>query len=186
MPSANECIDIAKDWLESHGLYPENVISISTSPFIIYVSQGNDFYKFTRDISVSFTIGINGYEIQGVGAYVAIGENGEIIAAYINTPELKKYTTVSLHQPETIIQTFADYLDNLELFYSDAPLCLVNSISQNMSVMNIKLKYFSMLSEDNYITALAQPVLVLEGQENISDSLNSGAFIARIDAVKRN
>ena len=186
LPSNEECIKIAKDWLNDNALYPENVISISISPIIIYLGTGIEIVdQYTQNMSVVFSTGTNGYEAHGMGAYISIGENGEIIEVYINAPKFEQYTTVKLQQPKTIVNTFAAYLDNLELFYSDAPLCLVNAISYNMIVMNIKLKYFCMLNEGNSIKALAQPVLVLEGKENISDPLNSGAFIARVDAVDR-
>jgi hypothetical protein len=54
-----------------------------------------------------------------------------------------------------------------------------------MSVTGIKLKYFCMLSNDSNITALAQPVLVLEGTHYNYDPTNSGTFSAKIDAVIR-
>lgn len=186
LPSDVECIEIAREWLEDHGLYPKNVIDISTSPVILYVSKGIDVqYEYTQNISVSFTIGINGYEAQGMGAYVAVGENGEILEAYINVPEFEKYTTVTLQQPETMLETFENYLDNLELFYADSPLCLLDSIRPIMSVTDISLKYFCMLSEDDNILALAQLILVLEGQTYRADYSDPSTFTSRIDAVIR-
>jgi hypothetical protein len=186
LPSDEECIEIARDWLEDNGLYPKNVISISTSPIILVVAKGHEvLYEFTQNISVSFTIGINGYETQGMGAYVAVGENGEIIKAYINSPEFEEYTTVVLKQPEEVLATFEDYLDNLELFYTDSPLCLVDNIRSTMSVTDISLKYFCMLSEDSDVVALAQPILVLEGQGYDEIHPDSSSFTGRVDAVIR-
>ena len=186
LPSDDECIDIAKNWLEENNLYPQNVISISIIPINVYVSRGYDIIDhFTSNINVIFSIGLEGYEVQGMGAYVAIGEAGKILTVFINTPEFKKSETVSLRQPETLVQTFADYLDNLELFYTEAPLCLVDRIDYHMSVTDIKLKYFCMLSNDSNITALAQPVLILEGTHYNYDPTNSGVFSAKIDAVIR-
>ncbi len=186
LPSDDECIEIAQEWLEDHGLCPENVISISASPYTLFVSQGIDVsYEYTRNTSVSFTIGIDGYETQGMGAYVAIGENGEILEAYINAPEFKKYTTVALQQPETMLATFENYLDNLELFYTDSPLCLLDRINPIMSVTDISLKYFCMLSEDSNAIALAQPILVFEGRAYREDVSDSSKFTGRVDAVIR-
>jgi hypothetical protein len=100
LPSDEECIETAKGWLEEYGPYPKNIISVSTSPFILAASRGHEIlYEFTQNICVSFTIGIDGYETQGIGAYVAVGENGEITKAYINAPEFENYTTVALRQP---------------------------------------------------------------------------------------
>ena len=186
LPSDEECIEIAREWLEDHGLYPKNVISISASPIILFVSQGIDvLYEYTQNISVSFTIGIDGYKAQGMGAYIAIGENGEIMEAYINAPEVEIYTTVALQQPETMLTTFENYLDNLELFYADAPLCLLDRINPIMSITDISLKYFCMLSEDSNAIALAQPILVLEGRAYREDVSDSSKFTGRVDTVIR-
>jgi len=186
LPSDQECIDIAQEWLEDHELYPENVISISASPIILFVSKGIDvLYEFTRNISVSFTMGIDGYEVLGMGAYVAIGENGEILQVYINAPEFKKYSTVSLRRLNTALETFEDYLDYPQLFYADTPKCLIDRVSPNMSVTDISIKYFCMLSEENALPTFAQPILVLEGRAYHEDYSDSSTFTGRVDAVIR-
>jgi hypothetical protein len=54
-----------------------------------------------------------------------------------------------------------------------------------MSVTDIRLKYFCMLSNNSNITAFAQPVLLLEGTHYNYDPTNTGIFSAKIDAVIR-
>ena len=186
LPSNEECIDIVQDWLEDHELYPENVISISASPRIVVVSQGIDvLYEFTKNIIVSFTIGIDGYEVQGMGVYVSVGENGEILEAYINTPGFKKYSTVSLRRLITALETFEDYLNYPQLFYADTPKCLIDRISPRLSVTDISIKYFCMLSEENAMPTFAQPIYVFEGQRYHEDKSEAGSFTGRVDAVIR-
>jgi hypothetical protein len=117
LPSDDECIEIARNWLEENNFYPQNVISISVTPINVYVARGIEIIdQYTSNINVSFSVGIEGYEALGVGAYFAIGEAGKILTVFINTPEFKKFETVSLQRPEPLLQTFADYLDDLELF----------------------------------------------------------------------
>jgi hypothetical protein len=118
-----------------------------------------------------------------MGAYVAIGENGEVLQAYVNAPEFKKYTTVGIRRPQAALDTFQEYLHFPELFYADTPKCLVDNVGTEMRVTGISIKYFCMLTEENAAPAFAQPIYVLDGYYEAGQHANP--FNARVDAVIR-
>ncbi len=69
LPEDQECIDIAREWLDSHKLYLEGVIDIEVSPSIMYVMQGRRESHYTYATSVSYVTGLDGCELFGMGAY---------------------------------------------------------------------------------------------------------------------
>jgi len=183
LPTDQECINIAREWLESHGFYPENVIDVETSPIIIHVAQGLTFSKFTAATGITFRIGIDGYELYGMGACVLVGEGGEIIKVMIKTPEFEKYSTVSVQQPEAALSNFRGYLDNPQQFWADTPECLIDNLSPIMSIDSASLMYFCMLNDDITQPTYAQPVYFFEGQGYKEDGSEAYSFTGRVDAV---
>ena len=189
LPTDQECIDIAWEWLESCGLSPKNTIHTETSPVVIHVAhdteQGLTFSEFTAAISVTFRTGIDGYELYGMGANVLVGEGGEIIKVMVKTPEFEKYSTVRIQKPDIALSNFQDYLDNPQKFWADAPECLIDDLSPKMSIDGVSLKYFCMLNEDSTQPVYAQPIYVFEGQGYHEDNSEAYSFTGRVDAVVR-
>jgi len=189
LPSDEECIAIASKWLEDNGLYPDNVMSTSVSPnvgYIMYTKEKVEI-EYTQNMAVTFSMGLDGYELLGMGASVAIGEDGEVLEVYVNAPEFSKYTTVAVRRPQAALDTFNDYLNYPALFYADTPKCLVDNVSSSgseMRVTDVSIKYFCMLTEENAAPAFAQPVYVLDGYYKTSGG-NQMSFNARVDAVIR-
>lgn len=185
LPSDQECIDIARKWLESYGLYPEGVINTTASPDIVYIMSGRTESQYTAATSVSFIIGLDGYELFGMGAYFLIGENGKILEVHINTPEFEPYCYVKIQKPDLALNKFQDYLHNPSKFRADTPDCLIRNINRYISVNNISLKYFGMLSQDDTQTVYAQPIYVLEGEGRNEPELLWGHLTGMVDAVSR-
>ncbi len=62
LPSDEECINIAQNWLKSHDLYPKNVINIETTLETVAIRTGlttGPFYPYAT--LVNFSIGLDGY-----------------------------------------------------------------------------------------------------------------------------
>lgn len=146
IPSDQECIRIAQDWLNSTKLYPDGVINVMTTSVIQHVMQGAVESEYPITTSVNFLIGIDGYELYGMGAYVSISNNGEICGAYINVPKLEKCSIVNIRKPETAFGTLRDYLAEPSKFWSYSPECLLSYIAPQMTVEKASLKYFPMSS----------------------------------------
>jgi hypothetical protein len=185
LPSDQECIDIARKWLESCDLYPKNVIDIKTSADIMHIMRGSTESQYTAGTSVSFIIGLDGYELFGMGAHFLIGENGKVLEVHINAPEFESYCYVRVRKPDLVLNTFQNYLNNPPKFRADTPECLISNINRYILVNNVSLKYFSMISADDNVTAYAQPVYVLEGVGRNKSELSWDHLTAAIDAVSR-
>jgi hypothetical protein len=190
LPSDEECVAIARKWLEDHGLYPDNIMGTSVSPNVecIMYTQEKIEIEYTQNMNVTFSMGLDGYELLGMGAYVAIGENGEVLEVYVNAPEFEQYTTVGVRRPQAALDTFNHYLQHPELFYSDAPKCLVDTVGSDrseMRVTGISIKYFCMLTEENAAPAFAQPIYILDGYYKTTSGGGTVSFNARVDAVIR-
>src|ERR1035437_6190478 len=82
LPSAQQSIDIARGWLNTHNLYPKGEIDIEASPKIMYVMRGRIQSQYVYATSVSFIMRLDGYELFGMGAYFGIGENGKLLKAH--------------------------------------------------------------------------------------------------------
>jgi len=186
LPTNQECIDIAQEWLESYDLYPGGVINVETSPIIVTVVQGYTIIdEYTAAISVNFKIGIDGYELHGMGAYISVGKGGQIIQVNINIPRFERYSTVRIQKPEVALSNFQDYLDNPQKFWADNPECLIDDLNPKMSIESVSLKYFCMLNDDITQPTYAQPVYVFEGQGYHEDDSEAYSFVGRVDAVSR-
>ena len=184
-PPDEECINIARNWLNSNGLYPKGVINVKTLPFVIDVykdaPEGLTFWNYTCATTVIFSMNLNGYELFGMGAILNIGENGKVMEVHINAPEFEPYCDVKVKQPEAAIGTLRDYLQNPSKFGADSPECLISGLSPSIQVNNISLKYFAMMPADASQPVYAQPVYITYGKGD-KPGLPSNAFIV-VDAV---
>lgn len=184
IPSDKECIDIASDWLKSHDIYPKGVIDIQTSPTIILVMAGWEERQYTIATTVSFLIGVDGYELYGMGAYVSVGDNGEIYEIYINTPRFEKYSIANIKDPELAIDDLRDYLKEPSKFCVYSPECLIDNIEPDMTINEVSLIYFPMLNNDFDQPTYAQPIYIIKGQAYPKSS-STYSFVARVDATVR-
>jgi hypothetical protein len=185
LPSDQECIEIARKWLNSSNLYPDNVIKITTTPYVVNLMTGRIESQYTAATWVSFVIGLDGYELFGMGAYFLIGENGTVREVHINVPEFEPYSYVKIQKPEIVMETLQDYLKNPDKFGINTPECLTRAINRNVSIENISLKYLAMISPNNTQAVYAQPIYVFEGKGRNQPELRWDTFIGAGDAVSR-
>jgi hypothetical protein len=185
LPSNEECINIGRKWLNSHNLYPKDVIKITTTPNVVHVMSGYTESQYTAANWVSFIIGLDGYELFGMGAYLLIGENGEVRKVCINAPEFEPYTYIRIQKPEVTLDIFQDYQLNPEKFRISTPECLTRNINRYISIENISLKYLAMINPDNSQEVYAQPIYIFEGQGRNQPDLKWDSFIGACDAVVR-
>jgi hypothetical protein len=186
LPSDQECIGIARKWLNSSNLYPDNVIKITTTPYVVGVMTGSRIEStYTAATWVSFVIGLDGYELFGMGAYFLIGENGTVREVHINAPEFEPYMYVKIQKPELVMETFQDYLLDPDKFRIGTPECLTREINRYVSIDRISLKYLAMVSSDSGQTVCAQPIYVFEGKGRNQPELGWDTFIGAGDAVSR-
>ncbi|MBA7649815.1 hypothetical protein ES703_57614 [subsurface metagenome] len=185
LPSNIECIDIARKWLESYDLYPQNVVSITASPYIVAMMSGSKESQHTVATSVSFNIGLDGYELFGMGAFFFIGEKGKVLEVHINAPEFEPYSYVKVQKPELALSILQDYLNNPSKFRADTPECLIRDIKRYVTIKSVSLKYFGMISPNHTQAVHAQPIYVLEGEDKDKPELPWETFTAIVDAVSR-
>ena len=183
LPSDEKCIDIARNWLESCGLFPDNVINCTAAQVITHVMQGYYESEYVSATKITFQIGFDGYPILGLGACVIIGDDGKVLQANINAPQFKACGYVRLQQPEAGISIFQDYLKNPNLFKQGTPLCLISSINPIVKIESVSLQYFAMLNVDDTQPAYVQPVYIIKGEGRSTEGANWVTFIGAAIAV---
>ena len=173
LPTAEKCTTAARDWLTSRGLYPSDVVRTSTSPFIQVDAK-------TVATVVKFAIAVGGYEVQGVGAYVAIGDGGRVVEVSRNMPAVEKRGTVKLKTPGDALQTLWNYLTSSSASPPEAKICSVNMRSfPLLSIETVSIQY---KAGAGYL----QPVYVFEGSGFLDrDGTKVERFVGLVDAVRR-
>ena len=161
-PSDQECIESARKWLNTYGLYPKGVVNVEVLPCVREVyrdaPEGLTFSSYTYATTVIFSMTLDGYELFGMGAILTIGSDGKVREALINAPEFKPYCYVNVKQPEAAYSTLQDYVQNPAKFEADAPECMTGGLNPPMQIKNVSLKYFAMLAADTSKPVYAQPV----------------------------
>jgi hypothetical protein len=184
LPSDQDCIKIAREWLETYHLYPDAIVDIKASKIITQVvggtSTGN---QFVAGVLVTFQAGLDGYPLFDPGALVTIGDGGTVLQVEVSTLKYEPFCYVKVQPPEAAMETFLDYLRHPEKFRGEASLCLLSYLDHYYQVDNFSLKYFAMLSTDRTQLAYAQPVYILEGGERQAAQLNWDSFKGAVDAV---
>jgi hypothetical protein len=111
LPSDEECIDIASKWLEARDLYPEFVIDTRLTRETLTMMRGMEAMEtYTSRKIVSFVIGLDGYELFGMGAFVIIGDEGKIVEIHINSPDFEPGPYITVMTPDTALVTLEEYL----------------------------------------------------------------------------
>jgi hypothetical protein len=182
LPTNEECIAIATEWLESCDMYPDNVTSTKVSTFIEIESYNTDTKaseKYVLAKSVSFSVALNDYGYSS-SVYVVVGDQGKIIKAGVDCVEFQEYTTVDIISAEEAIDILEGNLEVTQETGSDAPICLVNynDIDQ-LTITSIAIQYY--IGAGNY----AQPVYVIKGIAAYEGWDGTDDFVGRVDAVVR-
>jgi hypothetical protein len=184
LPPDEKCIEIARAWLNTHDLYPGNVMDIRVSPVTGAVMHGYEEREFVTGTAIIFQIGLENCELYGMGANIVIGDEGEILRADINAPEFEPYSYVRLITPEDALATLEAGLRDPESLRLDSPVCLVNYIYAFNRLDKVSLQYIAMQSQDGG-QAYAQPVYIVEGQGRYKDGAKWVDYIFAVDAAAR-
>jgi hypothetical protein len=184
LPSEEECIDIAKKYLQSYGVYPDDVVQITSGVSsdianINTASSQTPIYQPTS-FMVSFISAINGFERYSSSASVTLGDQGKVIQLTVYNPTVKDYGTTTLKTPEMALNTLKSYLTTPSFNPPEAEECAVNWKSfQKLSITKVSLKYYS---ADN--SGYMQPIWVFQGDVQVGlKDLNTEKFVGCVDAV---
>ena len=195
VPSSSESIRFAQDWLKSLGLYPEAVLRTETTSASILVTQlratstdgktvtPTTFHvdrsgEYQFGVTINFIIGVDGYELDGMGASVVVGQEGKVLEASIKLPKLEPYTTATMKRPEDAVALLRFYLAAPTSFAKGIPECLIDNFWDVMAVSESSIKYFCMIGIDDTQSIYAQPIYVFRGKQDTP-------FDARVDGLTR-
>jgi hypothetical protein len=181
LPTDDECIGIAANWLKSCDMYPENITSANVSNFIEveeYDTSSHTSIKYTVAKSVAFYVGLNDYG-NSFSVSVVIADNGKIIKAQADFINYEEYTAVSIITPEEAIDILERYLEGT-LEKTASLKCLTNYSDFNrLTITKISIRYST--GAGNY----AQPIYLIEGIASYEGWDGTDEFRGRVDAVVR-
>jgi hypothetical protein len=183
LPSEDECVDIARNYLSSKGLLPKNILQIKTgvSKTLGTAQKGSPAATEVHlQITVSCVTGMNGYALYGAGPGVTIGNQGKVIELNYFQSELNEYGLVNLKTPGAAYSMLTEYLKDPSFNPVHADECLTNWRGfQRLTIGSITLQY----SSPNlwYL----QPVYVLEGDVYLVGQPDPEHFLAVVDAILR-
>jgi hypothetical protein len=173
IPSPDACIDIARDWLVSMALYPDDVVEIETAPYLEADGQ-------VLATGVMLTLGIEDYALSGVGAYVAVGEGGAIIKATINALNVEPDSMTKLKSAETALNLLKAFLASPNANPPEAKEVLTNwRAFDYLGITNVTLQYHYI--QGDYIL----PKYVFEGEASYKSRSNIERFKGQVDAILR-
>lgn len=184
LPSNENCISIAKKWLSDHGMYPENVVGITTSPAgeVRDINDGISTVSHIPGTSVEFHVAVNGVIISGGGVIITIGDNGIVLSMQTNKYALKPAFEVSLKDINDAYIILENYLSSQVPTPTDNIECIVNyRLLSSLEIAGIDL-HFSYSTYNNYLL----PIYVFTGDgynEYVPET--AYAFIGKVDAALR-
>ena len=184
LPSVESSIAIAQEWLYNHGMYPENVVGITTSPAgeVREINDGVSTVSYVTGTSVEFHVEVNGVVISSGGVVITIGNNGIALNVQTNRYTLKPAFEVSLKDINDAYAILEDYLSSQVPPSIDNIECIVNyRLLSSVEVTGIEL-HFSYSAYNNYLL----PIYVFTGEGYDEYVQNTAyAFIGKVDAVMR-
>jgi hypothetical protein len=187
VPSDEDCMHIAENWLKSHDFYPTapvEIIDVQTLHHIETWMVGKRTSKHHTATVVTFLLAVDGYEFYGMHLMVSIGDNGNIGEVYINVPSLEEYTTANLKEPELALDILKSYLNYPPDFFNYSPECQIDHIEREMTVTEATIDYFPNVNWPFIRPSYIQPVYIFKGLA-YPESSDPYPFVARVDAVAR-
>jgi hypothetical protein len=178
LPSYEEAVKIAGDWLTYNDLYPAHVSRVEKGGNL--TAQNSVTGEITSYwVVVKFMTKLGDIDIYSPGALVCVGENGKIMQAEINMTQLKEYETVKLKTPEAALDILKAYLASPLADPAEARECLINLRNfERLTVTRITLQY---TPGSGYL----QPIYVFQGNAYSQNNPNLDVFIGKVDAVSR-
>jgi hypothetical protein len=179
LPSFDEAVKIATDWLTSRDLYPPNVTNVvkGGGTFIGRAIEPDITIQYT--MIVQFKTSVGDFDAYSPGASVEVGDNGKIVRAWVNMTQLKEYGAVNTKTPEAALNLLKACLASPLADPPEAKETLINQRSfDKLTVTRVTLQY---ASGGGYL----QPIYVFEGSAYSEKQPNLDAFRGKVDAVAR-
>ena len=178
LPSFDEAVKIARDWLVTNDLYPANVTSIQKGGSLT-VQDSVTGETTTYWVTVKFNTRLGDIDLYSPSAMVCVGENGKIVQAFVTMTQLREYQSVKLKTPQAALNILKGYLSSPLAEPAEARECLVTLRNfARLTVTRISLEY---VQNADYL----QPVYVFYGSAYNQKSYNPDAFTGKVDAVVR-
>jgi len=167
LPTEEECITIAENWLRSHGIYSADLKLAGVG--ISLIRNGKP-----AAVGVRFMRSIDGIPIRNAIAYVSVTYDGLIQEVMLTIYDAKPYAAFKLKTPDTALKILKAYLDSGGITPEGQPReCIANYILfKRLIVRNVTLEYF--LGKE-YV----QPVYVFQGEADGEE------FTGIVDAINR-
>lgn len=178
LPSFEEAVEIARDWLVSYDLYPPDVTDI-TKGGGLEVTKAATGETLRYSMIVNFETGLGDYGAYTPGARVEVGDDGEIIHVWVNVTQIKEYGLVNIKTPEAALDLLKARLASPLANPPEARETVINLRNfEQLSLTRVTLQY---ASGGGYL----QPIYVFEGSSYSSQSPNLDVFRGKVDAVVR-
>ena len=182
LPSDQDCINIARNWLETRSLYPDNVIrtqvGLSTSVASIDPQSGKAGQSINYSKQVSFIVRIGDYEAYAPDVSITVGSKGDVVQASINTAKIQDYGKITLKTPQDAFSKLQEKLARLTPVVEEAPECIYNLDGNQVTVNSISIKYMRTF-KTNYLL----PIYVFEGDVFGNKNNSQEKFSGLVDAV---
>ena len=181
LPSDQDCIEIARHWLETNNLYPSNVARVQVGYGLSVASvdsqtgeAGLPVYYSKR---VNFIVSVEDYELSSSGANVLVNDKGKVIQASVITTQFQKYGLVHLKTPQFAFDILKRYLTRVTPIAEEVPECMYNINGTRVSIKNLSIQYAR-----TYKTDYLLPIYVFEG-DAFREKPEPEKFIGKVDAV---
>jgi hypothetical protein len=178
LPSYEEAVKIAREWLVSNDLYPADIASVEKGGGLT-VGSAVTGEVIPYSMIIKFMTTLDGIKVYSPSAAVTVGDNGKILEAYISMSNLTKYGTVKLKSPEAALNILKAHLSSPLANPPEAKESIINLRSfERLNVTRVTLQY---AQGGGYV----QPAYVFEGSAYSQRNPNMDAFRGKVDAVIR-
>jgi hypothetical protein len=184
LPSEDECINIAREYLKSKDLYPENVVRTQVGiceTVGIAEKEKGQATEIPTKMRVLITTNLDGYENNYTMSRVVIGDLGKVLELNYNNPVLTEYGVVRVKTPIEAYNMLTAYIKDPSFNSPYQDECIVNwRGSERLVIHNISLAYTAQTSKLSL-----QPVYIFEGEVFLANQDAPEHFIGFVDAVQR-
>jgi hypothetical protein len=178
LPSFDEAVKIARDWLFSYDLYPVNVTDVKKGGGLVVTNIENGT-NTSYSLVIQFKTKLGDYDQYAPTASVEVGENGKIISAYINATQLKEYGFANIKTPESALSLLKARMASPLANPPESRESLINLRSfERLSVTQVTLEY---ANGGGYL----QPIYVFKGNAYSDGIPNQDIFVGKVDAIAR-
>jgi hypothetical protein len=184
LPSDQDCVAIATKWLREHDLYPDNVISIATSPAggmkAIDNTSGLIMDSYIIGTEVTFSTAINGIVVNSGGISMVIGDNGTLLRMQANRFTIGQASEVPLKDINKALEILTHTLTSPNTPSPDHLECIVNFRAlSSLVITGVEINYAYSANNDYLL-----PIYTFTGTGyNTSTPDEVYQFVGMVDAV---